>query len=103
MIRTIQTEMPVPAEPPEHVVSEEQPPSADQTRVRELRDIQHAALADALAQLFAVVGIDPYFLRIWVETVTSDDVTEGEVMEMNAGLIHLLNIVVPPEDELDDT
>jgi hypothetical protein len=103
MIRTIHTELAAAAELPEHDVYEEQEKPADQTRVRELRDVQHAALADALAQLLAVVGIDPYFLRVWVETITSDDVTQDEVVEMNAGLIHLLNIVVPPEDELDDS
>jgi S-adenosylmethionine/arginine decarboxylase-like enzyme len=103
MIRTIQTEVAAAAELPEHAVYEEQEKPANQTRVRELRDVQHAALADALAQLLAVVGIDPYFLRVWVETVTSDDVTQDEVVEMNAGLVHLLNIVAPPEDELNDS
>ena len=103
MTQTILTEVPSQVEPSEHEVSEEQPQSADVLRVQELRDVQHAALADALAQLFGVVGIDPYFLSIWVETITSNDVTQDEVREMNAGLINLLNLVVPPDDELDDT
>jgi hypothetical protein len=75
---------------------------SDEQRTQALQTTQHAALADAVAQLFAVVGIDPYFLRVWVETITSSDATQDEVKEMNAGLIELLNYLVPPNDEPDE-
>lgn len=87
----------------EDEVSVERTGPADHQRIEELRAAQHMVVADAVAQLFAVIGIDPYLLAIWVETVTSDDATLDEVRDMNAGLIDALNREISPDNEPDDS
>ena len=82
-------------------VSETSPSSVRQDRST-LHRVQHAALADGMALLFEVIGVDPYFLRAYVEILTAEDVTLDEVDDARLHLVAAVNVVVPDDSDAND-